>query len=102
MQVMFKYKEILKDHNLFLLFPAAVVKGLSSGVNPMARTLLSKTVPPEEMGKLFAVFAPLEVLSAIIILPLYTLVYNATIDVFPSAYNFMSAGYTAVAIVILM
>lgn len=68
----------------------------------MTRTVLSKTVPSEEMGKLFAFFAPLEVLSAILVLPLYTFVYNSTIEILPSAYNFMSAGFTAIAIILLM
>lgn len=68
----------------------------------MARTLLTKTVPADEMGKLFAFFAPLEVLSAILILPLYTFLYNATIDSLPSAYSFMSAGFTAGAILLLL
>lgn len=67
----------------------------------MIRTLMSKIVPPEEMGKLFSFFAPLEVLSAILILPLYTFVYNATIDILPSAYSFMSAGFAALAMVFL-
>lgn len=68
----------------------------------MVRTLMSKTVPSEEMGKLVSFFAPLEVLSSILILPLYTFVYNVTIDSFPSSYSFMSAGFIAIAIIVLM
>lgn len=83
-------------------FLAAIVKVLSSGINPMVRTLMSKMVKAEEMGKLFAFFLPLEVFTSIAVSPVYTLLYNATIDVLPSAYNFLSAGVCIIAIAILM
>lgn len=83
-------------------FLAAIVKVLSSGINPMVRTLMSKMVHTDEMGKLFAFFVPLEVFTSIAVSPVYTLLYNSTIDVLPSAYSFMSAGFTVIAIAILM
>lgn len=81
---------------------ATVAKGPASGISPMIRTLMSKIVPQEEMGKLFSFFAPLEVLVSLLILPLYTLVYNTTIDVLPSAYSFMSAGFAVLAMITLV
>lgn len=78
------------------------MKVLAGGINPMLRTLMSKLVPPEEMGKLFALIVPLEILTSIAVSPIYTIVYNSTIDVLPSAYNFLTAGFTVMAMVVLM
>lgn len=81
---------------------AAIVKVLAGGISPMTRSLLSKTVPAEEMGKLFAFIVPLDIVTAIAVTPVYTIVYNSTIDMLPSAYSFVTAGFTVLATAVLM
>lgn len=44
------------------------------------------------VGKIFALTTSLESLSPLIAAPLYTTVYNATLDYYPGIFNFISAG----------
>lgn len=68
----------------------------------MTRSLISKTVPSEEIGKVFAFIVALETLSGMIACPMYTFVYNATLEVMPSAYNFITAGIFVLCLIIVM
>lgn len=87
---------------LFLSVLAGVVRVLGGGVSPMGKTLVSKIVTGEELGKVFAFMTPLETLAAMVVTPVYTLVYNSTIDSFPSAYNFVTAAILVFQILIVM
>lgn len=75
-----------------LLLPGGFVRLLGGGVSPLARALLSKVVEPDEAGKMFSCLLPLETLLGTAIYPVCALVYNATIETLPSAYNFVIAG----------
>lgn len=75
---------------------------LGGGVSPLARTLLSKVVEPEEAGKVFSFILPIETIMGTVVYPIYTLVYNATIETLPSAYNFVVAGIIGIDIVMVM
>lgn len=75
---------------------------LGGGVSPLARTLMSKAVEPDESGKVFSFILPVETILGTIVYPIYTFVYNATIDTSPSAYNFVIAGIIGVDIVMVM
>lgn len=87
---------------MFTRLAGAVVKVLGGGVSPMARTLVTKIVVAEELGKMFAFMVPLEIFAGTVVTPIYTLVYNATIDSLPSAYNFVTAGVIVLQLFILM
>lgn len=84
----------------FLL--GACLKILGGGISPMARSLISKTVPSDEIGKVFAFIVALETLSGMIACPMYTFVYNSTLETMPSAYNFITAGIFVLCLVIVL
>ncbi|EDW85956.1 uncharacterized protein Dwil_GK23342 [Drosophila willistoni] len=67
--------------------------GMMRGVmGPMCRAILSHVAPPTEVGKIFALTTSMESLSPLGAAPLYTAVYKATVEVYPGAFNFISAG----------
>ncbi|XP_013112907.2 proton-coupled folate transporter [Stomoxys calcitrans] len=67
--------------------------GFMRGImGPMARAILSHVAPSTEVGKIFALTTSLESLSPLIAAPLYTSVYNATLEFYPGLFNFISAG----------
>lgn len=75
---------------------------IGGGVSPLARTLMSKIVDPDEIGKVFSFLMPVETLLGIVVYPIYTLVYNSTIDSAPSTYNFVTAGVIGVEIMMVL
>lgn len=72
------------------------------GVSPLVRTLMSKMVEAGEIGKVFSFLLPLQTLLGIVVYPIYALVYNATIDTAPSAYNFVTAGVISTEIIMVL
>lgn len=58
----------------------------------MVRSLLSKMVSADETGKLFSITVALESLVLLGGIPLYTMVYNSTLDSNPGAFNFVTGG----------
>lgn len=75
---------------------------LGGGVSPLGRTLLSKVVEPDEVGKVFSVLLLLETLLGAVVYPVYSLLYNATIETLPSAYNFVTSGIISIEILLLL
>lgn len=59
---------------------------------PMGQSMLSNTVPPCDIGKVFALMTGLGAIAPLIASPLYTLVYNPTLATYPGAYNLISLG----------
>ncbi|EDW85954.1 uncharacterized protein Dwil_GK23339 [Drosophila willistoni] len=73
-------------------------------LGPMGRAIISHIVPISELGKLYALTTSVEFLSPLVAAPLYTTVYKATVNSYPGAFNFISAGlyffsYILVAII---
>ncbi|XP_066991286.2 probable peptidoglycan muropeptide transporter SLC46 isoform X2 [Anabrus simplex] len=72
---------------------AAIVIGVSGSlVGPLSRSLLTKIVPGDEIGKVFSLLASLEALTPLASSAVYTLLYTATLNIFPGAYLLLSAG----------
>ncbi|KAH8258059.1 hypothetical protein KR038_005243 [Drosophila bunnanda] len=77
--------------------------GMMRGVmGPMCRAILSHVAPSTEVGKIFALTTSMESVSPLGAAPLYTTVYKATVESYPGAFNFISAGlyfvcYTLIA-----
>lgn len=78
------------------------MRALSGGLSPMVRSLVSKVVPNEEAGKIFATIVISEALFGMLGSPIYTAIYNATIDTNPNVYNFVSAALYFVEILIAL
>ncbi|KAI4466619.1 MFS transporter [Holotrichia oblita] len=82
------------------IYLAGVVRCISGVISPMCRSLISKLVAKEDSGKIFSITITLESLTALMGAPLYTLVYNNTIDSNPGAFNFITAGFLGFEIVL--
>uniref|UniRef100_A0A0K8VTP2 Proton-coupled folate transporter n=1 Tax=Bactrocera latifrons TaxID=174628 RepID=A0A0K8VTP2_BACLA len=67
--------------------------GLMSGIlGPMLQSIVSLAVSPNEIGKIYSLASCLQTLSPLLSAPLYTFVYNNTLDIYPGFYNFISTG----------
>ena len=68
----------------------------------MVRSLVSKIVPNEEVGKVFALIVVSEALFGMAGSPTFTAIYNATISTNPAIFNFVAAGIYGVEILLAM
>ncbi|KAJ8955901.1 hypothetical protein NQ318_005449 [Aromia moschata] len=76
------------------IYTAGSIRGLSGFISPMARSLVSKLVPEDEIGKVFAMIIASENTLSLASSPLYTALYNATINTDPGLFNYVTAsGY---------
>ena len=93
------HTHILPQTHLTLHNPPLGAVISSVGVFPLVvtRALISKSVPPEELGAIFSVLASFEAVIPLASSPLYTCVYNASLHVFPGAVFMLSAVLFAVA-----
>lgn len=88
-------KLLLLYNNYYLIYRfviGGIVRLLGGGIAAMGRSLVSKIVSAEEIGKIFSFIVTLETLSGSVSTPLYTYVYNSTINYNPGAIFFVSAG----------
>ncbi|XP_020717052.1 proton-coupled folate transporter isoform X2 [Ceratitis capitata] len=70
--------------------------GLMSGITgPMLQSIVSLAIPSNEIGKVYSLASSLQTLTPLLSAPLYTLVYNQTLDFYPGLFNFISAGFYA-------
>ncbi|XP_053963389.1 proton-coupled folate transporter-like [Anastrepha ludens] len=86
------------------LYLGMILGGMRGIMGPMARAILSHVAPPTEVGKIFAFTTSLESLSPLGAAPLYTTVYNMTLEFYPGIFNFISAGlytlcFTLIAVI---
>lgn len=67
--------------------------GLMSGITgPMLQSIVSLAVPSNEIGKIYSLASCLQTISPLASAPLYTLVYNSTLNFYPGLYNYISTG----------
>ncbi|XP_012251995.1 proton-coupled folate transporter-like [Athalia rosae] len=69
--------------------------GMFAGVaGPVVRSILSKSIPPDDVGKVFALTASMETVSPLVGAPLYTLMYsNYLPPIFPLPVYLVSVGF---------
>nr|CAH7748371.1 unnamed protein product [Callosobruchus chinensis] len=84
-----------------VIYSTPAVRILGSLISPMVRTMVSKVVCQEEVGKVFALINSSEFLIGLGAGPLYTLVYNDTLDTDAGLYNFLSAGFFGMMILMI-
>ncbi|XP_064095307.1 probable peptidoglycan muropeptide transporter SLC46 [Macrobrachium nipponense] len=77
--------------NSWYMYLSTVVGGLSGLAALVNRSILSKIVPDEEIGKVFSMTAAFETAVPLMSSPVYTLVYNNSITSFPGAVYLMTA-----------
>uniref|UniRef100_A0A0K8VPT5 Solute carrier family 46 member 3 n=1 Tax=Bactrocera latifrons TaxID=174628 RepID=A0A0K8VPT5_BACLA len=77
--------------------------GIISGITgPMLQAIVALAVPPNELGKVYALASCFKTLSPLISAPLYTYVYNRTLTFYPGFYNFISAGLMVECFIVLI
>ncbi|XP_016971231.2 proton-coupled folate transporter [Drosophila rhopaloa] len=71
----------------------ALIVGMMRGVmSPMCKAILSHVTPSSELGKIFSLTTSLQSISPLGAAPLYTTVYQATVNFYPGLFNFISVG----------
>lgn len=68
------------------IYLAAGITIFTALFSPMSRSLVSQMVENIEIGKVFAFTTALESVTGLIASPIYTLVYNITLETFPGAF----------------
>ncbi|XP_047985957.1 solute carrier family 46 member 3-like isoform X1 [Leguminivora glycinivorella] len=83
------------------VFYIAPLVEILNGTSLLAmRSIMSKLVAPDELGKVNSIFGLTENLMPLIYVPLYTTVYTRTMDVLPGAVFLMGAGMSVPAIAV--
>ncbi|XP_052751736.1 solute carrier family 46 member 3-like isoform X2 [Galleria mellonella] len=81
------------------IFYIAPLVEILNGTSLLAlRSIISKTVAPNELGKVNSVFGLTENIMPLVYVPLYTKVYTSTMEVLPGAVFLMSAALTFPAV----
>ncbi|XP_066249962.1 probable peptidoglycan muropeptide transporter SLC46 [Euwallacea similis] len=75
----------------WLIYAATIISYPSGGISPMTRSLLTKLVKPEEAGKIFALLNVVQNLLSLVGSPIYTTLYNATLESNPGTFLFLSS-----------
>jgi len=84
--------------NGYILFFGASLGCISSLSGIVIRSMLSKLVPPYELGKVYSLLASLEASVPLFATPLFTYVYNSTIESLPGAVFLVLAAIFAVSL----
>ncbi|XP_074036640.1 probable peptidoglycan muropeptide transporter SLC46 isoform X2 [Leptinotarsa decemlineata] len=75
------------------IYIGAFAKSINGVTSPMIRTLISKLVEREEVGKIFSIMMICEFIVGLFASPLYTYIFNNTINTKPGLFYFVSAGF---------
>ncbi|KAL3288491.1 hypothetical protein HHI36_002933 [Cryptolaemus montrouzieri] len=91
----------LASTNAHIYF-GGVLRLLTGNVAPMLRSLLSKITEPHEVGKIFSVLVMCENFLQMLGSPLYTYIYNETLDTHPEFFNFVTVGVLGLIIILTL
>ncbi|KAB0804710.1 hypothetical protein PPYR_01680 [Photinus pyralis] len=78
-----------KDWHMYV---AGAVICFGGSISPMTRSLISKLVHFNECGKVFSFVIMVETIVDLLGSPIYTYIYNHTIETLPGAFNFVTTG----------
>lgn len=84
------------------LFKGAVVESLSGTSFIAMRSIISKLVPTEELGKINSLLGVFEALMPLIYGSMYSVVYKTTIHYFPGTFFLLGSCLTTPAIFIYL
>ncbi|KAL4704084.1 hypothetical protein ACJJTC_004430 [Scirpophaga incertulas] len=85
-----------------IFFIAPAVEILNGTALLALRSIVSKLVAPNELGRVNSIFGLTENLMPLVYVPLYTQVYNATMEVLPGAVFLMGAAMTVPAVIVFV
>lgn len=66
------------------------------------RSIASKLVPCDELGKVMSLFGVCEALMPLVYGPMYSATYRATISTMPGAFFLLGGGLTLPAVIIFL
>lgn len=67
--------------------------GLMSGITvPMLQAIVALAVPSNELGKIYSLVSCAQTMSPLLSAPLYTFIYNKTLNFYPGFFNFITTG----------
>lgn len=66
------------------------------------RSIISKLVTPDELGKVNSLFGVAEALMPLVYAPMYTTLYSATLNTLPGAFFILGGILTAPAVIIFL
>jgi len=75
---------------------------MNGTIGVIVRSMLSKIVRPDEVGKMFSLLGVLESLLPLVMVPAYAMLYRSTATVFAGAFFFLSVAVTLPAEAIFM
>ncbi|KAF5272412.1 hypothetical protein FQA39_LY07880 [Lamprigera yunnana] len=75
---------------------------LNGTISPMARSLLSKLINAEDIGKIFSILICLEIVGGLSGNLFYTYIYNKTLTTFPQAFYYITSGIYLIDIGLLV
>jgi PCFT/HCP family folate transporter-like MFS transporter 1/3 len=71
-------------------------------ISIMIRSMISKLVSKDEVGKVFSFVASGEATMPLIAAPLYNLVYSCTVSTYPGTVYVMSSGFNLLILIAFM
>ena len=85
--------------NSYHLYIMVTFFGLCTLPNTTAKSILSKSVDPLDVGKVLAVLGALQALVPFIFSPFFAYVYRSTLSNMPNAFIFVIIGFWGLAII---
>ncbi|KAI5698867.1 hypothetical protein M8J76_007615 [Diaphorina citri] len=86
----------------FVFYLGALVDIVNGTSFIAMRSIISKMVPPDELGKINSLFGVCEALDPLIYGPMYSAVYRATINTLPGTFYLLGGALTAPAAFIFL
>ncbi|XP_046981026.1 proton-coupled folate transporter-like [Schistocerca americana] len=84
------------------MYLGGAIAALGGMVWVLARTMIARMVPKDEIGKVFAMSVTLEAVTPLIATPVYTGFFGVTIDTFPGAFHVLSASVMVVDLILIL
>ncbi|XP_021967778.2 uncharacterized protein LOC118433628 isoform X2 [Folsomia candida] len=85
-----------------MMFCASVLDMMNGTIGVVVKSMLSKSVAINEVGKLFALLGAIDSLLPLVTMPTYAFVYRSTVTFFSGAFFLLSAGITLPVEIIFM
>ena len=76
----------------WVLYVGLVVSILGHATTSLSRSLLSKLVGPEDVGKVFSVLGGMQALMPLVGTPFFGFLYRSTVETTPAAFTYVTAG----------
>jgi PCFT/HCP family folate transporter-like MFS transporter 1/3 len=84
------------------VYSVPFIQLLGGMFGPMVRSLVSKIIPNEEVGKILALVSAAQFFFGMAGSPIYSAIYNKTISTHSEIFNFVTAGFYVFEILITM